>query len=64
MDAITHRLERDIRELTYDLRPGSEQALEVRASLLRQLEQIRLSIPRRDAIRLEGLIDSTTKGAT
>jgi len=51
MDALVHRLENEIRELTQQ--PDKS----VRGYLLSKLDDIRLSIARQDALRLEILID-------
>lgn len=56
-DAIAFRLEREIRELAYDVRPASPQAAELRAVLLHRLGLVRLSLRADEALRLEVLID-------
>lgn len=57
-DSMTFRMERQICERTYDLRKGSERALDVRESLRAELDAIWRFIPRQDAARLEELIDA------
>lgn len=64
MDAITHRLERDIRESCAFLTHTAAECAEVRAQLLASLERVRLQIPRQEALRLEVLIERLTKAAT
>lgn len=59
MDALAYRLEREIRELAYDV--GPTQASELRAVLLHRLDDIRLSIRADEALRLEVLIDRLTR---
>jgi hypothetical protein len=63
MDAITHRLERDIRESTAFLSGNATECAEVRAQLMAQLERVRLQIPRQEGLRLEVLIERLTRSA-
>ena len=59
-DAIAHRLERLIRELTSDRHDIDPPDHELRALLRRELDDVRLSMARADALRLEVLIDRLT----
>ncbi len=59
-DAVAHRLERLIRELTSDRHDIDPPAHDLRALLWRELEDVRLSMARADALRLEVLIDRLT----
>lgn len=60
-DVLVFRLERDIRDWTQGLDRGTPHAAEIRALLLRELDQIRPSIRADDALRLEILIDRRTR---
>lgn len=59
-DAIAHRLERLVRELTADRHDIDPPDHELRALLRRELDDVRLSMLRADALRLEVLIDRLT----
>lgn len=56
MDALVHRLESEIRQRAADI--GRDE--QTRAALIRKLDDIRLSITRQDALRLEVLIERLT----
>jgi hypothetical protein len=59
-DAVAHRLERLVRELTADRHDIDPPDHEMRALLRRELDDVRLSMARADSLRLEVLIDRLT----
>jgi hypothetical protein len=61
-DVATFRLERDIRESAAFLTDREADNAEVRLRLMRALAEVRDSIGRQDAVRLETLIERLTGG--
>lgn len=60
MDAVVHRLERLIRETTAFHSAVDRPDVDAYRSLMRELDAVRLSIQRQEALRLETLIERLT----